>query len=103
MTYSGNGNVSRGALVVERCRLPTSLVPTVNNGPLASGRWVRAERPLRNDGTYPHRNVGEVLVSAGDVGYVLEVVEFCGEAYYTVEFAARSVVVGTRRQDLRIA
>jgi nitrogen fixation protein NifZ len=103
MTHSGKDNSSRGALVAERCRLPLSLLPTSGRGPLVSGRWVRANRPLRNDGTYPHRDVGEVLVSEGDVGYVLEVVEFCGEAYYTVEFAARSVVVGTRLQDLRIA
>jgi nitrogen fixation protein NifZ len=103
MTHGSKDNSSRGALVAERCRLPLSLLPTSGRGPLVSGRWVRAKRPLRNDGTYPHRDVGEVLVSEGDVGYVLEVVEFCGEAYYTVEFAARSVVVGTRLQDLRIA
>jgi nitrogen fixation protein NifZ len=64
------------------------------------GEKVRAARPLRNDGTYPHEDIGVILVREGDVGYVLEIATFCGEVYYTIEFVDRAVVVGTRRRDL---
>ncbi|MFA5951718.1 MAG: nitrogen fixation protein NifZ [Hyphomicrobium sp.] len=69
-------------------------------GILRVGEKVRAARPLRNDGTYPHRDVGAILVREGDVGHVLEIVKFCGALYYTVEFVDRDVVVGARRWDL---
>lgn len=55
---------------------------------------------MQNDGTYLHRELGEVLVQVGDLGIVREVVEFHGEPYYTVEFVDRAVVIGTRRRDL---
>lgn len=67
---------------------------------LKLGEAVRAARPLRNDGTYPHRDVGAILVREGDVGHVLEIVKDCGALYYTVEFVARGIVVGARRWEL---
>lgn len=104
MTTGGaKDEAGRCTLIAERRRLPQSLARMSRAGPLWPARWVRAARPLRNDGTYPHREIGEVLVQPGDVGCVLEIVEFCGEAYYTVEFVDRSVVVGTRDRNLIIA
>lgn len=103
MTGPGKGSSGRGPLTTDGCRLPRALSLASHPGSLRAGRWVRAARPLRNDGTYPHREIGDVLVDEGDVGYVLEVVEFCGESYYTVEFVGRSVVVGTRQRNLRTA
>jgi len=64
------------------------------------GENVRAARPLRNDGTYPHRDVGAILVYTGDVGRVVEIVKFRSALYYTVEFVDRDIVVGARRWDL---
>jgi len=85
-------------------RRPLSLsLSGISTRYLEIGERVRAARPLRNDGTYPQKPIGEVLVHEGDVGYVLEIVKFCGETYYTVEFVDRSVVLGTRYPDLIIA
>jgi nitrogen fixation protein NifZ len=61
---------------------------------------VRATRPLKNDGTYPHKDLGEILVLAGDAGFVIEIGKFRGEMYYTVEFVDRAVVVAARSRDL---
>jgi hypothetical protein len=69
-------------------------------GLLKVGEKVRAARPLRNDGTYPHRPIGAVLVREGDVGCVLEVVKYRSALYYTVEFVDRDMVVGARRWEL---
>jgi nitrogen fixation protein NifZ len=64
------------------------------------GDGVRATRPLRNDGTYLHKDVGEVLVLEGDIGFVVEIALFRGEAYYTIEFVDRAVVMAARGRDL---
>lgn len=48
---------------------------------------------VRNEGTYPHRNIGEILVREGDLGYVHESWSLLNEVYYTVEFVRRAVVV----------
>jgi len=91
---------NRSALMAGRRRFEGALLGISNVANLALGEKVRAARPLRNDGTYPHKDIGEILVREGDVGYVFEIVKFCGEVYYTVEFVERAVVVGTRRRDL---
>jgi hypothetical protein len=67
---------------------------------LRGGDKVIAARPLRNDGTYPHEDVGAILVRRGDLGYVVEIVNSGGDEYYTVEFVARAVVCETRRKDI---
>jgi nitrogen fixation protein NifZ len=64
------------------------------------GERVRAARPLRNDGTYPHRSIGEILVSEGDTGFVIEIVRVCDGTYYAVEFVDRAVVLEARSRDL---
>jgi len=64
------------------------------------GEGVRAARALKNDGTYLHRSIGETLVSAGDTGFVIEIVNFCDDTYYTVEFIERAVVLAARARDL---
>jgi nitrogen fixation protein NifZ len=55
---------------------------------------------VRNDGTYPHMDIGEVLVQPGDAGIVRESWCFLGEFYYTVEFVARAVVVIMRDREM---
>lgn len=64
------------------------------------GEGVRAARALKNDGTYPHRSIGETLVRAGDTGFIIEIVNFCDDTYYTVEFVDRAVVLAARGRDL---
>lgn len=101
MTDSRNKDKpNRSARVANGRRFDGALLGISNAASLELGEKVSAARPLRNDGTYPHKDIGEILVREGDVGYVLEIVKFCGEVYYTVEFVDRAVVVGTRRRDL---
>lgn len=62
-------------------------------GEFLPGEPVRAAALIRNDGTYPHKDIGEPLVHPGDTGIVRESWRFLGEIYYTVEFVARAVFV----------
>lgn len=61
---------------------------------------VRATAQVKNDGTYPHKEIGEVIVHEGDLGFVRESWHFLGQIYYTVEFTARGVVVIMREREL---
>ncbi len=64
------------------------------------GDEVRSLAQVRNDGTHPHRDIGELLVRQGDAGYVREDWSFLGEVYYTVEFAGRAAVVIMRAKEM---
>jgi len=64
------------------------------------GDAVRSLTCVSNDGIYPHRDIGEVLVHQGDIGVVREGWSFLGEAYYTVEFFAHAAVVILRGQEM---
>ena len=64
------------------------------------GDEVRSLTQVRNDGTYPHRDIGEILVYQGDTGVVRESWGFLGEVYYTVEFFAHAAVVIMRGQEM---
>lgn len=65
-----------------------------------SGETVRSTTEVKNDGIYPHRDIGETLVENGDAGVVHEGWSFLGEIYYTVEFGARAVVVIMRGREI---
>jgi nitrogen fixation protein NifZ len=67
----------------------------------APGAKVRAVRSVKNDGTYPHRDIGDILVRKGDVGYVRDIGTFLQQFYvYAVEFIDRAAVVGMRGHEL---
>lgn len=67
----------------------------------APGDKVRAIREIRDDGTtWGHRR-GEVLITAGEVGYVRAVGEFLQRYYiYDVDFFARARIVGMRGHEI---
>jgi nitrogen fixation protein NifZ len=68
------------------------------------GQKVRSTRNVKNDGTFPGRELGDVLVKKGDVGYVRDVGTFLQRFYvYAVEFVDRSAVVGMRARELKAA
>ena len=69
-------------------------------GEFSPGEPVRAAALIRNDGTYPHKDIGEPLVHPGDAGVVRESWRFLGEIYYTVEFVARAVFVIMRGREM---
>jgi nitrogen fixation protein NifZ len=67
------------------------------------GEAVRSLTPVRNDGVYPHKDIGEIVVHKGDAGIVRESWSFLGEIYYTVEFGARAAVVIMRGREMEKA
>jgi nitrogen fixation protein NifZ len=65
------------------------------------GSRVRARRAIRNDGTFPGKDIGELLVKKGDEGYVVSIGTFLQQFYiYGVDFPARGYRVGMKRKEL---
>ncbi|WFU80403.1 nitrogen fixation protein NifZ [Bradyrhizobium sp. CIAT3101] len=69
------------------------------------GEKVRANRTIRNDGTYAGREIGDILAKKGEVGYVVSIGTFLQKFYiYGVEFIESGNRVGMKREELdRIA
>lgn len=68
------------------------------------GTEVRVVRSIRNDGTFPGKNRGELLVSQGSVGYVKDVGTFLqDQVIYSVDFLDDGVMVGCREQEIQLA
>ena len=84
-------NISRDSDVVE-----------LNDPPLYDyGAKVRARRTIRNDGTFPGKDIGEILVKKGDEGYVVSIGTFLQQFYiYGVEFITTGYRVGMKRKEL---
>lgn len=65
------------------------------------GQQVRVTRNVRNDGTFPGREVGEVLLRRGATGYVRDIGTFLqDEIIYAVDFIAYGYRVGCREAEL---
>lgn len=65
------------------------------------GARVIARSLIRNDGTYTGKDIGEVLVNRGDVGYVVSVNTFLQQFYiYAVDFVESGCRVGMRAKEL---
>ncbi|MBF0471140.1 MAG: nitrogen fixation protein NifZ [Gammaproteobacteria bacterium] len=66
------------------------------------GDAVRVTRNIRNDGTYPGRDKGELLIRRGSVGYVRDVGTFLqDQLIYTVDYMESGLMVGCREQELQ--
>jgi nitrogen fixation protein NifZ len=85
------GDISRDSDVVE-----------LNDPPVFDyGEKVRSRRTIRNDGTFPGKDIGEVLVKKGEEGYVTSIGAFLQQFYiYGVEFIATGRRVGMKRKEL---
>lgn len=65
------------------------------------GQEVRVLRNVRNDGTYPGKETGEMLVRRGSVGFVRDVGTFLqDQIIYTVDFLDEKLMVGCREEEL---
>jgi nitrogen fixation protein NifZ len=65
------------------------------------GTKVRSTKYVKNDGTFAGRDVGEVLVRKGDLGYVRDIGTFLQRYYiYAVEFIETGIIVGMRGREL---
>ena len=87
-------NISRDSDVVELNQPPA----------FAYGEKVRSRRTVRNDGTYPGKDIGDVLVKKGEEGYVVNIGTFLQQFYiFGVEFTATGHKVGMKRKELEPA
>jgi nitrogen fixation protein NifZ len=65
------------------------------------GERVIARSVVRNDGTYNGRDIGEVLVHKGEIGYVININTFLQQFYiYAVDFVESGHRVGMRAKEL---
>jgi nitrogen fixation protein NifZ len=68
------------------------------------GERVRLVKAIRNDGTYPHAKVGDVLVEAGAEGYVRKIGDFLQTIrVYEVNFIEEGLTFGCREAELESA
>ena len=75
------------------------------NGPpsFEYGAKVRSRYMVRNDGTFAGKDVGDVLVKKGEVGYVISIGTFLQQFYiYSVEFLGTGYRVGMKRKELEL-
>ncbi|HYD32143.1 MAG TPA: nitrogen fixation protein NifZ [Azospirillaceae bacterium] len=67
------------------------------------GFKVKAVSAVRNDGTYPGRPMGDILIAVGDVGYVNRIGSFLQRYWiYGVDFYERGMIVGMRAHELEL-
>lgn len=65
------------------------------------GEKVRVRKLLKNDGTFPGKEVGQVLVKKGDVGYIASIGTYLQSSYiYAVHFLETGFVVGCKKNEL---
>ena len=65
---------------------------------------VRVRKKIRNDGTFPGRQIGEVLANKGDEGYIISIGTYLQTAYiYSVHFLETGNVVGCLGKELELA
>mgnify|MGYP002777178692 CR=1 FL=1 len=65
------------------------------------GEKVRSKKLIRNDGTFPGKDIGATLARKGDVGYIVSIGTFLQTSYiYAVHFMTTGHVVGCRRKEL---
>ncbi|CAG0950476.1 hypothetical protein MTYP_00162 [Methylophilaceae bacterium] len=78
-------------------------VELVNPPKFEYGQKVRSKKYVRNDGTFQGREVGEILVSKGDVGYVTSIGTFLQQFYiYGIDFYELGYRVGMRGKELEL-
>ncbi len=82
----------------------SGVVELVNSPIFDYGQKVRSKKYVRNDGTFPGREVGDILVSKGDVGYVTSIGTFLQQFYiYGIDFYELGYRVGMRGKELELA
>ncbi len=65
------------------------------------GEKVRLKKHIRNDGTFPQKDVGEILGRKGDEGYIRSIGTFLQQFYiYAVYLPERGVTIGCKRREL---
>ncbi len=79
----------------------SGVVELVNPPKFEYGQKVFSKKYVRNDGTFPGKEVGDILVKKGDVGYVTSIGTFLQQFYiYGVDFYELGYRVGMRGKEL---
>ena len=82
----------------------SDIVELVNPPRFDYGQKVRSKKYVRNDGTFPGKEVGDILVSKGDIGYVTSIGTFLQQFYiYGIDFYELGYRVGMRGKELELA
>ncbi|MGF1479964.1 MAG: nitrogen fixation protein NifZ [Cyanophyceae cyanobacterium] len=64
---------------------------------------VRVRKKIRNDGTFPGKEIGETLANKGDEGYIISIGTYLQTAYiYSVHFMETGNVVGCLGKELEL-
>lgn len=81
----------------------SGIVELVSEPKFDYGQKVVSKKYVRNDGTFPGREVGDILVSKGDVGYVTSIGTFLQQFYiYGIDFYELGYRVGMRGKELEL-
>ncbi|WP_114418381.1 nitrogen fixation protein NifZ [Marinospirillum perlucidum] len=68
------------------------------------GNEVRVIRNVRNDGSFPGKDRGDLLIRRGQVGHVRNIGTFLqDQIIYTVHFVEEDLQVGCREEELQLA
>ncbi|MGK7923041.1 MAG: nitrogen fixation protein NifZ [Trichodesmium sp.] len=64
---------------------------------------VRVCKVVRNDGTFPGKNRGDILLEGGEIGYICGIGTFLQKFYiYSVHFIKKGMIIGCRQNELEI-
>lgn len=64
---------------------------------------VKLRKLIRNDGTFPGKEVGAHLAKKGDVGYIVGIGTYLQTAYiYSVHFLETNYIVGCLGKELEL-
>jgi nitrogen fixation protein NifZ len=67
------------------------------------GDKVRLRKLIKNDGTFPGRELGVVLANKGDIGYVASIGTFLQRSYiYAVHFLDTGYIIGCKKKELEL-
>ncbi len=65
------------------------------------GEKVRLRKLVKNDGTFPGKEIGIVLAKKGDIGYIASIGTYLQQFYiYAVHFLDTGYVIGCRKKEL---
>lgn len=85
------GDISRDSDIVELNKPPR----------FDYGQKVRSRKTVRNDGTFPGKEIGEILVKKGEEGYITSIGTFLQQFYiYGVDFVERGYRVGMKGREI---
>ncbi len=74
----------------------------LNDPPIfAMEEKVRLRKMIRNDGTFPGKDIGVTLAKKGEIGYVVSIGTYLQSYYiYGVHFLESNLVIGCRSKEL---